>query len=79
MATNDIIGTAGVGLILVAYFMNTFKLIDKEGVFYFLLNTMGAAIACYASWLINYVPFIILEAVWTIVSVVALMNVLRKK
>ena len=79
MATNDIIGTAGVGLILVAYFMNTFKLIAKEGAFYFLLNTTGAAIACYASWLINYVPFIILEAVWTIVSVVALMNVLRKK
>ena len=79
MAANDIIGTAGVGLILTAYFMGTFKMIDKDRAFYFLLNTMGAAIACYASWLINYFPFVILEAVWAIVSVIGLLNVLKKR
>ena len=79
MAANDIIGTAGVGLILTAYFMGTFKMIDKDRAFYFLLNTMGAAVACYASWLINYFPFVILEAVWAIVSVIGLLNVLKKR
>jgi hypothetical protein len=70
MATNDIFGTIGVGLILLAYFCNTFNLIPKEGKLFFVINAIGAAIACYASYLINFLPFIILEAVWTIVSVI---------
>ncbi len=74
---NDIVGTAGVGLILVAYFANTFSLIEKEGKLFFLLNIVGAGLACYASWLINYWPFVILEATWCLVSVVGLINKLR--
>ncbi len=72
MHTNDLIGTIGVGLILVAYFAATFKLINNNGKLYFALNVAGASLACYASWLIKYYPFIILEAVWTIVSLIAL-------
>jgi hypothetical protein len=79
MQTNDIIGTAGVGLILAAYFLGTFKIIEKETVLYFLLNTIGAALACYASWLIAYFPFVVLEAVWALVSVIGLIKFFKKK
>ncbi len=72
MSYNDIIGTIGVGLILVAFFCNTFGIIQREGKLYFILNILGAGIACYASFLISYWPFVILEGVWTIVSVVGL-------
>jgi hypothetical protein len=74
---NDIIGTIGVGMILLAYFANTFSLIPKEGKLFFLLNTVGAALACYASWLINYWPFVILEATWCLVSVIGLIKQLQ--
>jgi hypothetical protein len=72
MNYNDIIGTIGVGLILIAYFLNTFSLIQKDGNLFFLMNIVGAGLACYASFLIHYVPFIILEGVWCLVSCMGL-------
>jgi hypothetical protein len=74
---NDIIGIVGVGLILLAYFMNIFSLIPKEGKLFFLMNILGAGLACYASVLIQYWPFVILEGVWTAVSVMGLFRSLR--
>ena len=76
MNYNDIIGTVGVGMILLAYFCNTFDFIG-EGKVFFLLNIAGAALACYASLLINYWPFVILEGTWFIVSVIGLFKHLK--
>lgn len=78
MNYNDIIGTIGVGLILLAYFFNTFSLIPKEDKLFFSMNIIGAGLACYASFLINYVPFIILEGVWCIVSIAGFVKLLYK-
>lgn len=77
MNYNDIIGSIGVGIILIAYFLNIFSFIPKEGKFYFILNIIGASIACYASTLINYVPFIILEGTWGIVSLLGLVQSIK--
>ena len=79
MAFNDIIGTVGVGLILLAYFFNIKTIISKDGILYFSLNIIGAGLACYASILINYIPFIILEATWVLVSIWGFVDVLNKK
>lgn len=78
MNYNDIIGTIGVGLILLAYFFNTFSLMQKDGKLFFCMNIIGAGLACYASLLINYVPFIILEGVWCVVSIAALVKLIFK-
>lgn len=78
MNYSDVIGTAGVGLILLAFFINTFSLIKKEGKLFFVLNIIGSALACYASYLINYVPFIVLEAVWCIVSIAGFIKLMTK-
>ena len=74
MNYNDIIGATGVGLILIAYFCNIFSLIPKDGKLFFALNIIGAGLACYASFLINYLPFVILEGTWTIVSIAGLIK-----
>ena len=78
MSYNDIVGTIGVGIILIAYFMNIFSFIKKDGVLFYVMNIIGASLACYASILINYLPFIILEATWAMVSVLGLVRVLKK-
>jgi O-antigen ligase len=78
MNLNDIIGTVGVGLILLAYFLNIFSWIKKEGVLFYSLNIVGASIACFASILIDYLPFVILEATWAIVSVIGLYHSIKK-
>ncbi len=79
MMYNDIIGTIGVGLILLAYFLNTSKLLPKDGKLFYVLNIFGAALACYASFLINYMPFVILEGTWVLISIYGLMKSMKIK
>ena len=78
MNTNDLIGTLGVGLILLAYFLNIFSWIKKEGVLFYVMNIVGAGIACFASILIGFWPFIILEGTWAVVSVIGLLKSIKK-
>ncbi len=79
MEYDDIIGTIGVGMILLAYTLNIFSFIEKDGRLFFVMNIMGAGLACYASVLINYVPFMILEGVWCVVSIAGLAKLLFNK
>ncbi|PTX41454.1 hypothetical protein C8P64_3254 [Christiangramia gaetbulicola] len=75
----DWVGFAGVFQILLAYILNVSKKISNESLAFILLNLIGAAMACLASILMNYLPFIILEAVWAIVSLIALIKYFRTK
>ena len=79
MTYNDIIGSIGVAMILIAYFLNTENLIPVNGKFFYVVNIIGAALACYASYLIAYWPFVILEGTWTLVSLYGLMRAMRIK
>ncbi len=79
MTYNDLIGTIGVGLILFAYFLNTSRLLNSDSKLFYLINIIGALLACYASYLIMYLPFIILEGTWVLVSVYGLMKTMKIK
>jgi hypothetical protein len=70
-------GTIGVGVVLFAYFLNTMKYIPVNGKLFYVLNSIGGALSCYAALLINFWPFVILEAVWTAVSVYGLMKTMK--
>jgi hypothetical protein len=74
MIQTDWIGFIGVTILLVAYFLNLSNTIKKDEPAYLLLNIFGAAMACFASVLLKYLPFIILEGCWTIVSVIGFLN-----
>ena len=79
MTMTDWTGAIGVTLLLVAFFLNLTGKIGKESFAYLLLNVLGAGIACLASVLLRYWPFIILEGCWTLVSAVGLAALLRKR
>ncbi|MBC7615904.1 MAG: hypothetical protein H7202_07550 [Pedobacter sp.] len=79
METADLIATLGVSLLLIAFFLQSFKFIKAESYIYCLLNLFGAAIAGYASWLIPFIPFVILEAVWSLVAVLSLISLYRSQ
>ena len=72
--TNDLLGFTGVAILLAAYLLHQLNKLSKDGLPYILMNIAGAALACFASYLIRYLPFIILEAVWMLVSVMALIE-----
>jgi len=74
MNFSEIMGSLGVAILLLAFLLNMLKIIKTESLSYLLLNFVGAAIACFASWLIPYFPFVILGGVWALVSVVSLVR-----
>lgn len=79
MSSGEYFGTIGVALILLAYFFSVFNLIQREGRLFFIMNMLGAGLACYASYLIVYWPFVLLEGMWVVVSILGLTRYSRKK
>jgi hypothetical protein len=79
MTITDWTGFIGVTILLVAFFLNLRDIIQKDSLVYILLNITGAGIACIASILLKYLPFIILEGCWTIVSFYGLIKYLKIK
>ena len=78
MSYKDIISTIGVLLILLAFFLNTFKYLLDNSKVYFVLNIVGVAFACYGSVLLNSLPFIILEGTWSVVALMGLIKSLKQ-
>ena len=70
----DWVGFVGVFQILLAFLLNIVGKLKTSDLAYILLNLFGAAMACLASILMEYLPFIILEGVWTLASVIALLK-----
>ena len=68
----NLIGTLGVALLLAAFLLNLLKLMRADGYAYTVLNLLGAALACYSSWLIDFMPFVVLEGVWAAAAAFAL-------
>lgn len=77
MSTIDWLGFIGVFQILLAYILNVMGKLEKSHLTFILLNLIGAAMACLASILMNYLPFIILEGVWTIVTLISLIKYIK--
>jgi len=71
---NDLLGFTGVAILLAAYLLNLLGKISKNGLLYILMNAAGGGLACLASYLINYLPFVILEGTWMLVSIIALVK-----
>jgi len=63
MSIVDWIGFIGVFQILLAYTLNVTGRLEKNNLTFILLNLFGAILACLASILMEYIPFIILEVV----------------
>ena len=74
MNTIDWIGFIGVFQILLAYILNVLGKLESKDLTFILLNLFGASMACLASILMDYIPFVILEGVWAVVSLISLVK-----
>lgn len=75
----DLIGFVGVSLILIAYFLNLNSMLEASDIRYILLNLIGAILACTASLMMAYYPFVLLEGTWTLVSLIAFIKYLKNE
>lgn len=74
MSYSSLVGAVGVTLLLAAFFLNLFRYIPQENRLYIFLNIIGAGLSCYASILIRYWPFVVLEGCWCLVALAALVG-----
>ncbi|MGH7347835.1 MAG: CBU_0592 family membrane protein [Candidatus Rokuibacteriota bacterium] len=74
MSPETMIGSLGVALLLLAFFLNLVRALPTESYPYTALNFAGASLAGYASYLIGFVPFVVLEGTWAVVAAVALLR-----
>ena len=78
MIYTNIVSSVGVLLILLAFFLNTFKYILNTSKLYFVLNIVGGAFACYGSVLLHSLPFTILEGTWSVVALIGFLKSLKQ-
>lgn len=75
----NIIGNAGVIIILGAYFLHAFHKISSESTLYYSLNLVGAALIGVSLYFDFNLPNVILEICWSIISLYGIgRNVFRK-
>ncbi len=77
MKTSDIIASIGVIILLIAFLLNLTNKLSAQNKLYSLLNLIGAGTCCYASYMVNFYPFVVLEGVWAFVALISLFRVPR--
>jgi hypothetical protein len=79
MNTADWIGTIGVAMVLIVFYLNIIDKIDNNNLFYLVMNFIGGLLSALAAFLITYWPFFILETIWTLVSGWGIIDYYMKK
>lgn len=72
MSMGEWIGSAGVALLLMAFALNLLGRLGHASRVYQSMNAVGAGLACYASFLIGFFPFVVLEGSWCAVALIFL-------
>lgn len=77
MEPSTLLGSAGVAMLLGAFALNLFGVLPARSRIYHTANAVGAGLAALASAMIEYVPFVVLEGIWCLVALVALVSTSR--
>jgi hypothetical protein len=70
---------AGAMMILVAYAGQQMKWMDPKSLLYNLLNIFGSGILCYIAFFPFKLGFVVLESVWVLISVYAIVRNRRER
>ena len=75
----DIIGTIGVGVIVVTYFLLQIGRIKSEQLHYSLLNGVGAALILISLYYDFNLPSVVVEAFWLVISIFGIIRYLTAR
>lgn len=79
MSASTAIASIGVSILLAAFGLNLRGSIPAGSVSYGLMNTIGAGLACLASAMIGFLPFVVLEGVWCAAGAAATARSIRSQ
>lgn len=71
---STVVGSLGVTLLLGAFVLNVARVLRADSVPYLALNAIGAGLAGWSAWLIDFMPFVILEGTWAAAAIVGLVR-----
>ncbi len=77
MLIEDILGTLGVSLLLIAFTLNLFGKLDHHSRIYQGLNAAGAGVLLVVSVMLDFMPFVVLEGIWMVIALLAMLRVIR--
>ena len=69
-----IFGAIGGAIILIAYLLELFRHIDPYNKTFLAANIIGSALLTYYAYLLNSMPFMILNGVWALGSIYELIK-----
>jgi len=75
----DLLGVTGIFMILLAYFLNVTGNLETRLLWFIVLHLVGVSLACAASILRYYLPFIMLEEVRALISFFFFAHYLKKE
>lgn len=75
MKISDIIASIGVIILLIAFLLNLYKKLSADSKKYSLMNFIGAGICWYASFMVKFYSFVILEGIWAIFGFISLLKI----
>ncbi len=64
-----IIGIIGMIFLLTAFALNLFKKITQDSLIYNIFNIIGAGFLAYYAYILNSIPFLILQVIWILFAV----------
>lgn len=70
---------AGAVLILAGFTLGQLRVLDQHSLVYLVLNLAGSFVLAVIAWVDERWGFLLLEGVWSIVSAISLVNVLRRR
>lgn len=68
MISFTLVGLSGMSLILLAFIMNQYHKWHDDDLIYDVVNALGSMLLLFYAYLLNSVPFMILNGVWFLVS-----------
>lgn len=72
MVDINIIASIGVAFMLTAYLLNLADILHRDNPLFTFMNAVGGCLSAYASYRIQFWPFVVLEGTWGIVSMWAM-------
>ncbi len=74
----DIVGSVGVGLLLLAFVLNLLRKLSEQSPIYLLMNLIGAGMSAWYAVSGNMWPFVVLEGTWAAAALIRLGIILKK-
>ncbi|MEQ9403348.1 MAG: hypothetical protein RIM99_07185 [Cyclobacteriaceae bacterium] len=79
MTLLELYGWLGAGCLLLGFALNIFQKIHADSYAYLLLNLIGSTFLLYNAWMNGAFPFVAVNFVWVVFSIVKLIQIRLRK